>query len=553
MRTSKKNLGIRVTGFIWGMVVVLSTARSVLAQSASKGDVEGEKSTPPLMSIEQVHERWHKVSLPEEKAAAERGDATAQCHLGLRFETGEGVKKDPSAAVEWIRKSAEQGLAVAQNTLARLYEKGIGVEESRAAAMEWTAKAAHQGYTPAEFNLGMMYSREKAKPGEEIQGNYPVAAEWFEKAAKKGNSQAQFRLAELYYYGKLGNSERSNCVHWYVGAAEQGHTAAEAAVGDIASEFPNHELITPTRIVRFLLRSSEKGNLKAQFELARRYRYGDGITKDPGEAFKWMQRASQNHTHSTRVSDAIYELGMMHENGEGTVKSPSAAWPLFRAAAFESPNAAYKVGRMYEEGSGVPQDYTAAAGHYNRVANAGFGSYVADARARLVHLYATGRGLSKNKTEAEAQLRGVVGFEGPQLQFQLGEIFYEGRLVDKDVATAVECYTRAAKLGSSEAKNRIGELWASGVDGPPDFKEAVECYRLAANTGLAVAQFNLGQCYARGQGVPQDKIEAWRWLRAAAEQKHASAVKALAKIQSDMAADDLARAKAMESPVKSAR
>ena len=42
----------------------------------------------------------------------------------------------------------------------------------------------------------------------------------------------------------------------------------------------------------------------------------------------------------------------------------------------------------------------AAAEHYNRAAN-GSGSYAQDARKRLVHLYAAGRGLSRDKAKAE--------------------------------------------------------------------------------------------------------------------------------------------------------
>jgi len=45
------------------------------------------------------------------KAKAEKGDAQAQCNLGLCYEEGAGVAKDAAEAVKWYRKAADQGHA----------------------------------------------------------------------------------------------------------------------------------------------------------------------------------------------------------------------------------------------------------------------------------------------------------------------------------------------------------------------------------------------------------------------------------------------------------
>src|SRR5690242_9355435 len=52
---------------------------------------------------------WHLL--------AERGDADAQFHLGVVYESGQGVLRSDAEAIKWYRKAAEQGDAVAQFNL----------------------------------------------------------------------------------------------------------------------------------------------------------------------------------------------------------------------------------------------------------------------------------------------------------------------------------------------------------------------------------------------------------------------------------------------------
>ncbi len=516
----------------------------------------GPSSTNLLgITLDEINSIWQKASVEAETAAAEGGDPTAQCHLAWRLQKGEGVAKDLINAAKWMRKAADQKLAAGENGLGLMYELGLGVPEDRDVAMDWVRKAAEQGYVSAEVNLGRMYANEKAKPGETIRGNYPVAAEWYEKAARKGNGIAQFKLAELYRYRKLGDLARSNCIPWYVKAAEQGIAPAQTAVAELANEFSGHPLLQPHKIIPFVRQAAEKGNLDAQWELARRCRQGDGVPKDPSEGFKWMRRAAESQQDSTRVADAWYQLAIMYEMGEGTAKNPSAAWPLYLSAAASNPDAVFRAGRMYEEGTGVPQNDRTAAEYYTRAMNMNWGEHLTDAADHLARLYTAGRGLSKDKTEAEEQINVLArsSASNGKIRFQLGNIYFQGTLVAKDIEAAVQHYTVAARMGSVEAMNRIGEMWAAGLNGKPDFAQAAACYRKAAVRGLAEAQFNLGMCYAKGEGLPADRVEAWRWLQSATLQRFESATKELAKVENEMNADELARAKAKGLPVISSQ
>jgi TPR repeat protein len=66
------------------------------------------------------------------------------------YDDGDGVAKDPAAAVRWCRKTAEQGCAEAQLNLGLAFHMGEGVEKNDAEAVRWCHKAAEQGAANAE-------------------------------------------------------------------------------------------------------------------------------------------------------------------------------------------------------------------------------------------------------------------------------------------------------------------------------------------------------------------------------------------------------------------
>src|SRR5271163_4306109 len=71
---------------------------------------------------------------------AERGDASAQCNLGLMYEQGRGV------ALQWHRMAAEQRNPEAQFNLGVMYEEGRGGAQDRVRAhMRFNLAAAISG------------------------------------------------------------------------------------------------------------------------------------------------------------------------------------------------------------------------------------------------------------------------------------------------------------------------------------------------------------------------------------------------------------------------
>jgi len=109
--------------------------------------------------------------------------------------------------------------------------------------------------------------------------------------------------------------------------------------------------------------AAEKGQLGAQWKLARMYADGDGVARNDYEAFKfYSQIVSQGVEHGSveaaYVSDALVAIGGYVR--KGIPGSPVRADPIlaqeyYRDAAtnYRNPTAQFELGRMFLNGEGV--------------------------------------------------------------------------------------------------------------------------------------------------------------------------------------------------------
>ncbi len=98
------------------------------------------------------------------RLAAEQGDPDGEYGLGTLYAAGEGVERDPAAAVQWLKKASDQGHGAAIDALASAYlEGGLGLDKDRAQALELLRRGAALGYEPARRRLTAL-SEGAAKP-----------------------------------------------------------------------------------------------------------------------------------------------------------------------------------------------------------------------------------------------------------------------------------------------------------------------------------------------------------------------------------------------------
>jgi hypothetical protein len=149
------------------------------------------------------------------EGAAEAGQPMALWQLGMMYENGEGVTKDPVKAFGYFSQIANQhadtpprGLEadiVAQSFVKvgeyyreGLPDAGIPADVDRSHALLLHA-ATYFGDADAQYRVGKLYLEEN-----ELGVNPLQSARWFSLAARKGHGPAQAALGELLFNGIEG-------------------------------------------------------------------------------------------------------------------------------------------------------------------------------------------------------------------------------------------------------------------------------------------------------------------------------------------------------------
>lgn len=159
-------------------------------------------------------------------ALAQQGEHDAAYRLGMLYDTGTGVTRDPSIAANWYQQAARDGHLDAQHNLAVAYANGEGVEMNITQAMYWWKRAAQRGNADSQYNLGIVY----AMGVHGIKRNLDNAKKWWRKAAIKGDPMAQYNLGTLYANGEGHVRSYCEATRWWEKSARRGVQQASWAL-----------------------------------------------------------------------------------------------------------------------------------------------------------------------------------------------------------------------------------------------------------------------------------------------------------------------------------
>lgn len=127
----------------------------------------------------------------------------------------------------------------------------------------------------------------------------------------------------------------------------------------------------------------------------------------------------------------------------------------------------------------------------------------------------------------------------PISRTQLGDLYWEGRVVQRDELKAAAWYLRAAQADDPSAMSRLAEICRQGISGgKPDRPEAVRWFRCAARLGHGPSQLELGRAYLEGDGIEKNPRLAVKWLRKASVLGETDAVLLLKTAESQLTAKD---------------
>ena len=141
---------------------------------------------------------WYEYGAEKEKEHPEHvySEHLKRGHLmyitGMCYLLGEGTKRDPYRAVEWLRLAAERGHGEAMYMMGELYRLGHGVPLDEAEAMAWYRKGAEAGNNSSMYAIGKMYVT-----GCHVKQDFDQAFVWFKKASDAKHARATCWLGIL--------------------------------------------------------------------------------------------------------------------------------------------------------------------------------------------------------------------------------------------------------------------------------------------------------------------------------------------------------------------
>lgn len=139
-----------------------------------------------------------------------------------------------------------------------------------------------------------------------------------------------------------------------------------------------------------------KGDAPAQYNLGVMHEHGQGTAQDAREALKWYRLAAdQGHFR------AQFNLALMYASGNGTAKNAREAAKWYRKAAERGDaRSQFNLGLMLASGEGVAKNEKEAARWIRLAAE----QDDARAQSRLAGMYTTGQGVKANRVVAHALL-----------------------------------------------------------------------------------------------------------------------------------------------------
>lgn len=401
------------------------------------------------------------------RRAVTMGTPSANNAIGDMYYYGQGVQNDYSQALNHYKMASDNGYATATCNLARCYENGCGVEKNDCEALRLYTLVADRGFDRGQLRCAIMH-----KEGSGTDANPLVAFSYCLKSAQQGNRIAQKLLGDIYLNGEGVEEDVNEALTWYCKSAEQEYSPAIERLETlnesskiIFSSIDNRirEQITlilcreerlywSNKFVRYLRR--EDTNYVAE---------NDAVYNHDSRIIPYLMFVAYFNKHVFKMLSPLAKI-------ETDIRATK--W-LEKGREINDAPSISMLGECFY--NGIP--YT----DYHRAFN-----YFDEASQMCFH-YAT---------------------------FLIGELYLNGKGVEKDVYKALTYFTIAANNNIGEAKNALGNLYLKGKDVEKDYGLALQNFAgvLPDNTTNKklpnYAICNMGYMNQFGLGAPINTLKA---------------------------------------------
>jgi TPR repeat protein len=170
-----------------------------------------------------------------------------------------------------------------------------------------------------------------------------------------------------------------------------------------------------------LLYAAEQGDHAAQWKLGRMYQTGDGVKKDPLEAFNFFRRVVENYSDARPgtpdwqfTASAMVALGDYYRSGipeAGVAPDPAEAQIMYNTAAnyFGHPDGQFQLAKLYMAAPDADANAIKAARMLKLASNSGH----AGAQALLGQMLFEGRHIRREAVRGLAMVMGAAERANP--------------------------------------------------------------------------------------------------------------------------------------------
>ncbi len=396
---------------------------------------------------------------------ANNNNIKAQITLGRKYHNKDRQKSlfFYQKAVQAYQPLAKKGNLDAQLSLGWLYEHNLRDPKK---AFKWHRLAINNAINinspKSHFILAKIYTS-----GASSLIDKHKALKMYISSATQGYAKAQTELFDIYKYNTdniLTKTDVKTGLAWLIKAAEQNNPDAEKKLSVALGQDSDTDDYAIYQYWLPIL--ANKGYLFAQQGLALFYDRGwNNFPKNPNKAFYWREKIVQEHR------TGYGGLATYYDKGIGITKDKQRAFELILEGARNSktPWNMIKIAERYSQGNGTKISisksnywYGRALELYKNYFNKSVStSFVISARDYYIlgEIYNYGLGTKKNIKEANKYYKIFLDKKFTfSNYYELGNMYYNGKGVEKDKIKAYKNLHKAAMDSNIKAQDLLDKL-----------------------------------------------------------------------------------------------
>lgn len=454
--------------------------------------------------------------------AIDMGDiyaAPAAHLLGNSYQFGDGRTADPYKAEYYLSLAVQGGNIDAAASLAHLYDTNLPDQQLALAAIETEIRLTEAAFqadprgTEAR-RLADIYLRSRVWPQDIDQAIY-----WLTTAAGLDDPLAAYRLFQIYGEPSFGHLDRDTAFAYARQAVEAEYWKAMPSIAYHYFKQACEDPAAASTVLDWLQRAAEAQHALSMHVMALAYEgQWPCLTQDRATAVQWHLRAARA---GWGASGEVLRQGRRYLAAATDAAMLGAALDLIGIARDRGNVAAEVELATYQTTNPASDAEFARAMDTLRRLATDKGNVRAMLRLANVLLYSPE---AAERSEAIAWLTRAAGYGRVDAMQTLGQLYFEGTVIPRDLEKAEAALSRAFLDGDIASGLYLGDIYVSDYGGAQDLARAREIYENLVDIGSAEAMLRLSEIYRFGIGVDVQPERADALLARAAESGNESAV-----------------------------